>query len=282
MSSRLGFKTRAGQISSITQGGGPFDPDANTFIIATGIADSVIRNAVNQLVIDLKNFSLWSKITALYPFVGGTSTTHMYNLKDARNDNMAFRLGFVGGWTHTSNGVQGNGTNAYADTYFVLGYNMTNSLTTSNGISCGVYSLTNSQRQSLSFGGADGSFRGVSMALRWTDDGNYWAANSAQISATSITDSRGFFIVNRFSDTTVKLYRNGSAIQTVLSSQIIPPYYSSIFLNARNQPKGVPDIQWYDNRQYALFYIGFSMTDADIVNFYTAVQTFQTTLGRQV
>ena len=52
---------------------------------------------------------------ALYPFVGGTATSHKFNLKDPRDLDAAFRLQFNGGWTHNSNGVTPNGTNGYAD-----------------------------------------------------------------------------------------------------------------------------------------------------------------------
>jgi hypothetical protein len=76
-------------------------------------------NAVNQLVLDLKAASIWTKMKAIYPFVGGTASLHKWNLKDPRDLDAAFRLTFFGGWTHTTNGAQGNGTNSYADSFFI-------------------------------------------------------------------------------------------------------------------------------------------------------------------
>jgi hypothetical protein len=41
-------------------------------------------------------------------------------------------------------------------------------------------------------------------------------------------------------------------------------------------------MQNWSNRQYSFASIGDGLTDTEAANFYTAVQAFQTTLGRQV
>ena len=45
------------------------DSSAQDFINATGIADTIQQNAICDLVRDLKNYGLWSKMKAIYPFV---------------------------------------------------------------------------------------------------------------------------------------------------------------------------------------------------------------------
>jgi hypothetical protein len=45
------------------------DSSAQDFINATGIADTIQQNAICDLVRDLKNYGLWSKMRAIYPFV---------------------------------------------------------------------------------------------------------------------------------------------------------------------------------------------------------------------
>ena len=67
------------------------DTDAQAFITATGITDNTQKNSINQLVLDLKSYGVWSKIKAIYPFVGGTATTHKFNLKDPRDLDAAYR-----------------------------------------------------------------------------------------------------------------------------------------------------------------------------------------------
>lgn len=96
--------------------GNTYDPDALLFILAANITDSTQKQAVNSLVVSLKNYNLWGKIIALYPFVGGNATAHKYNLKDPRDLDAAFRLTFNGSTTHGVNGVT-FGINGYSNTY---------------------------------------------------------------------------------------------------------------------------------------------------------------------
>ena len=90
-------------------GGGGFDPDAQAFITAAGITDTTQKNAINTLVLDLKAYAIWPKFIAIYPYVGGTATTHKFNLVDPLDDNAAFRITWNGGVTHNANGITGNG-----------------------------------------------------------------------------------------------------------------------------------------------------------------------------
>jgi hypothetical protein len=92
------------------------DSDAQAFLTAAGITDPIISGAIDTLVVDLKAANIWSKMKAIYPMVGGSSSTHKWNLKDPRDLDAAFRLAFYGGWTHNSNGATPNGVNGYADT----------------------------------------------------------------------------------------------------------------------------------------------------------------------
>ena len=96
----------------------PIDADAQAFLTAAGITDPTITSAIDTLVVQLKADGIFTKMKAIYPFVGGTATTHKYNLKNPLDTDAAFRLVFSGGWTHSANGATPNGTNAFADTFF--------------------------------------------------------------------------------------------------------------------------------------------------------------------
>jgi hypothetical protein len=102
------------------------DPDATLFIQVSQITGSTQRGAIVDLVKDLKSNNLWSKMKAVYPMVGGTAETHKWNLKDPRDVDAAFRLTFTGGWTHSSTGAKGNGSNAWANTNLNARNNLTN------------------------------------------------------------------------------------------------------------------------------------------------------------
>ncbi|MFY8248217.1 MAG: hypothetical protein ACOVJ5_00770, partial [Gloeomargaritales cyanobacterium] len=97
-----------------------YDPDAQLFFNAQSGAGVTLtitqKDAVNQWVVDSKAIGIWTKFTAVYPMVGSTSTSQKFNLKNPLNTNAAFRLSFLGGGTHSSNGWQPNGINAYAET----------------------------------------------------------------------------------------------------------------------------------------------------------------------
>ena len=106
-------------INSFRFGGGApaVDPDAQAFITAASITDPTQQSAIDTLVTDLKGYGIWTKTKAIYPFVGGTASSHKFNLKDPQDTDAAFRLVFNGGWTHSVNGAQPNGVNGYADTF---------------------------------------------------------------------------------------------------------------------------------------------------------------------
>lgn len=89
----------------------PIDTDAQAFITAVGITDATIIDAINTFVTEAKAQGIWNDLDKIYPFVGGTSTAHRYNLKNALADGT-----FFGGVTHNSNGVTFNGTTGYFDT----------------------------------------------------------------------------------------------------------------------------------------------------------------------
>jgi hypothetical protein len=92
-------------------------PETQAFIGSTGISDTNIHNAINQLIADLKGASLWERMIAIYPFVGGTEHTHKFNLKEPFDDDASFRLVFHGTWEHTITGAAPDGTTAYAEMF---------------------------------------------------------------------------------------------------------------------------------------------------------------------
>ena len=106
-------------------GGGPaYDTDAQAFFTAVaGGGDTLTtteKDAVNQLVIDLKADSIWSDILYAYPLVGGTATAHKWNLKDPQDTDAAYRVTWGSVMAHNSLGILGtsNDPDSYGDTYY--------------------------------------------------------------------------------------------------------------------------------------------------------------------
>jgi hypothetical protein len=247
----------------------PCDTDAQTFNTNAGITGSTQQSAICQLVVDLKTYGLWTKMKAIYPFVGGTATTHKYNLKDPQDTDGAFRLVFNGGWTHTLNGAQPSGINSFADTKFNPNTHLT--------ISSAHFSKYN---RTLDLAGSkvDGAFDGGSVYFQQ----NYTIANGlignvAAVASYTATDTRGLFTVSRIATNAQKVFRNTSQV-AVNNTTITNIPSKFIYIGARHDAGPV----FLNTYQAAFASLGDGLTDVDISNLYTAVQAFQTTLGRQV
>lgn len=248
-------------------GGISIDPDAQAFLNAAGITDATITTAIDTLVIQLKAIGVWTKMKAIYPFVGGTATTHKFNLKNPADTNAAFRLVFSGGWTHSANGIQGNGTNAYADTFITP---LANLLQNSN--SFGFYSRTEIDGPFFDMGTFQSPW--TSMACRLSNM-FYCANNDNTYNEVANTSSLGFLISSRTALNDKKGYRNNIQIQSV--SQ-----FSTGLANGNIWIGALNSFGLYSPREYAFSFIGGGLNPTEAANYYTAVQAFQATLNRQV
>lgn len=251
------------------------DVDAQAFLTATGITDPTISSAIDTLVVDLKSYGIWSKLKAVYPFVGGTAATHKFNLKNPLDTNAAYRLVFNGGWTHSATGALPNGTNAYASTFF-----SPNFLTPSSG-HISYYSRTAAAASASGEIGVYTSNFLFHMHVRYTGDIFYGFVNTAGATAYGNSDSQGLFTATRRSSSDNEAYRNGGSIGTNtdgLGTVTIGNSFD-VVLGALNQ---VGVIGNYSSKQCAFSSIGDGLTGTENANFYSAVQTFQTTLSRAV
>ena len=250
-----------------------YDADAQAFITATGITDLTQKNAINQLVLDLKGYSIWTKMKALYPFVGGTATTHKYNLKNPLDTDAAFRLSFNGGWTHSSTGALPNGTNAYADTFITPSTSLS-----LNSTHISYYSRTSGATGYI-FGTNDVAvanrtlwqlFGGTNYMSVFTATGNFFSYSGA--------NSLSMLMVNRTASNLSNAWAAGvkKATSTNPSSALttLPLYIGA------NNTQGVAG--FFCNAQCAFSSVGDGLTDTDSSNLYTAVQAFQTSLSRNV
>jgi len=268
---RFGLRTRTGEASDILQSLSASDEDALAFINAAGITNLTQQQAIIDLVIDLKGFGLWTKMKAIYPFVGGTATTHKYNLKDPRDLNAAFRLVFSGGWTHSSTGALPNGTNAYAETYLTPSTSLSQ-----NSSHLSYYSRTNASTNSSEIGSiANDATRGIYLLYSYSGSA-FKSFNSAQSQRGSVfTPTTSLLIGSRINATNEKYYHAGALIDnlSVNSSSLIT---SSIWIGNANS------VANWSSKECAFASIGDGLTDQEAADLYTAVQAYQTTLSRNV
>lgn len=262
-------------INSMGSGAAAIDADALAFITAASITDNTQKTAVNKLVTDLKAYNIWTKMKAIYPFVGGTATSHKFNLKDPRDLDAAYRLVFNGGWTHSSTGALPNGTTAFADTklkpYVVL---------SSNSEHLSYYSRTTSNGTEVEIGAESGISYYSIVEIR-TAGTTYSQIQGGGYISYSDSDSKGFYIGNRTTISNQNSWKNGikKITGTNNSAGLVN---SNIYIGAFNNPRNINLITSYSTKESAFASIGDGLTDTEAANFYTAVQTYQTTLGRQV
>jgi len=243
------------------------------FATATGITDTTILGALNTFDLGLISNGLDTKMKAVYPFVGGSASTNKYNFFDARDLDIAYRLTFAGGWTHNSNGVTPNGTNAYANTNFKP------SNSTYTNFSFG-YNLKSNTYGYLCEFGLNDSGRGYKVHdFPYSDvAGNgFTAYGTGDVINYVDTSVASFITFTQFSNQ-LKRFENGTLINTVSNT---PPNLSlttlNYFISARNLDGSA---QFYSNRAKNFQFISDGLTDAESLTFRNLVNNMQITLGR--
>jgi hypothetical protein len=255
--------------------GSAFDIDAllffNRVTSAGGSLSLIERQAVNQLVVDLKSAGIWSSMKAIYPMVGASAAACAQNLKSS-----SFTGTFTSGFTFASTGVTGNGTSAYMST----GFNPLTECST-NGGCLGYYSRTNNGTLTMAEIGAISTVPNPEQyfQIHASVGGSTYLLPNVETNFISFANnnSSGFFQAFRTSNTTTGGKWNTNSYSSTGTSVETPNFEALVC--ARNS-NGTPN--FYSNRECAFAYFGDVITDTQASNFYTAVQAFQTTLGRQV
>lgn len=241
------------------------DPDAYNFIDAAGITDATQQAAISNLVINLKGAGLWTLLEAAYPLVGGSAFAHSWNLKNPST----YRVSWVGGMTHSSLGVIGNGS----------GYGNTTFRPTSlpqNSIHVGVYTRNTFSAGSRHISGLDRNTGIVYFdALSWFESlptsAPYAHLNSGNTAVTPGGINRttiGSIMLNRRDSTTVRGYVQGISTGTGGSNSV--GVYSNVLIFAGT------------DATYSFAHIGAGLTDAQAISLQNIIQTYQTALGRQI
>jgi hypothetical protein len=240
------------------------DSNALAFIDAAGITSPRQRAAINNLVIGLKADSLWTKMVAIYPIVGGTEAAHELNLKSS-----SFNINLSGSWAEPADqGMIPNTTTSTGDT----------------GIAANSLNI-NSHHMSVYINNGSGALNGLV--------GNGTSNNVLKLgfraikffSAGAIVDpslsfsSGAFLIGTRQSSTATKIFgkRDGNAFGQIGSTSATTP----VSLPSTNILIGGPTVgESTQGSQYAWFSVGSGLTDVDCQNLYNIVDDYQTALGR--
>lgn len=261
----------------------PFDADADAFLTRAGIttipADNTKRTAINNLTLSIKGAGLWSKMHAIYPFIGGNASAHSKNLKAD-----AYNITWYNTITHNSDGVTGDGS---------TGYGLTTGLTVSgvsgqNNFAGGVYCKTASPtiethlfgtiQTNANFGKWRSNGTGVVM---WTPAPNTASTNDHGDFPTGV-NFKNHFYVSRYSATEYitgqfGLGGNGNTVKT-FSSAAAGTYPLGI-LSASTGSVNAAGERSNANLAFAWFAQGLSFSEITALNGF--ITTYQTALSRQ-
>lgn len=242
-----------------------FDPNAGAFINATGIG-GIEAEAVNNLVLQLKDAGLWSQMRAVYPMVGGSAQTCKFNLVNPQDTDAAFRLTFAGTWTFDNNGAKPNGASGtYAETYATQ---TAANMTTTNG-HISYYSFTNSAAASEVEIGNGASGQETNLAANF--DGNFYVFYASAGGGTANTNSTGFYINNRAAST--EGWRNGTRLINTGNGALNSPNTFRLAM----QNDGTTN---YRNSKRGCAFASIGLTLNSPANFTNIVNNFCRTLGR--
>jgi len=254
------------------------------FLAATGISDTTIANALNTMDLALIANGLDTKMKALYPFVGGTATTHKFNFMNPADTNAAHRIFWAGGITHSATGVLFNGTTGYGNTNIIPSTTFSSLATSAICYYSRTSAIVNGQRDfsaftssgppSMSIGTNTGAF---------ISDNLYYATN--RLSA-AIANALGLLMGSRVSTTDHRTFKNGVQIgSTDVADNGPQPGLPTIplFIGAANvSASGATSASNFSTKEVSFAAASDGLTTTEAANLYTLVQNLQTSLSRNV
>jgi hypothetical protein len=262
-----------------------FDADAVAFFnrvtTAGGTLSTTEKQAVNQLVLDLKANSLWTPMKAVYPMVGASAAACAQNLKSA-----SFTGSFSSGWTFASTGVTGNGVSSFMNTGFNPSTQLSNNSINMSGYSRSQKYPNLSATPMIVFASLGSGTNLLDLEIINASNANKTASYIYDYDANkgilevATTSTLGFYTSVRSSTSSHKIYKNGSVIATsTTASNYNNGANLNLYFGALNNNGA---LLFSNDVIYAFASIGDGLTDTQASNLYTAVQAFQTTLSRNV
>jgi hypothetical protein len=249
------------------------DANANTYLVnSTNDGNATFKSAINQFVIDLKTNSLWTKMSRVYPFLGGTSAKCATDLVTGNNGT------FSGTFTYSANGPLPNGTNAYFDT----GLNATT--LTANNVHLSFDSFTNNAvAVDYDMGVSTNPASGIDnydLFIRRTGNTCGFDAGTfpnGRVSSTT-TDSLAYYVGSIVANNDRRLFRNGTQlnISTTSFTPTLPNFSFTIF----GLRKNLGGTDFYGSKGAKLATIGSGLTASEVTTLHTIRSTFQTAVSR--
>jgi hypothetical protein len=256
-----------------------FDADAaaylNAIILTGGTLSPTISAATNTLFTQLKGVGLYSKIFAFYPQLGASSGSNSINAKL----NTTYDLTWNGGFTWSSTGSTGNGTNGWANPNIPITTWITDPLS---------WHILAYQNTSNTPTGGDEHLLGsitTNGLLQLCNNnlglgGNYfYRAGDATAGIFTSSGQTGSFMINKAGTTTADYWRNTDKVYSINGGtspfdSTSPLAFWALYYS------GSIYIGSYANQTFSFICLGSGLSDGEAANLQTIINTFQTSLGR--
>jgi len=285
---------RLGLGLSISKNNGKFtgglDADAAAFIAVAGITDATQKTAIDNLYKDLKgqgannsSYDFYTRLTAFWLFVGGTSTSCSFNGKSPSSGN-TYNLTYSGAApTVNANGIKFNGINGYADTKVPQNL-ISNS---ANGLS--VYFRENIPNNEVQMGYLDTStYKATEIGMGYTSGintkffgGNKYDENFGATNYQSV-GINGLIRLNRTTSNNYKVYRNGSQTESFNYLSYNNTDTSTLVIGGVKKSSGGVQAFSIKTFCYADIMTSNSLSAAEELVYYNCIQAFQTALSRNI
>ena len=264
--------------------GETIDADALAFINAIGTLTETQQNAIVDLVEGLKTNGTWAKYHVIYPVIGGTSSTHKFNLKDPRNVDAANRLQFFGTITHDADGMQGDGSSGWANTYF----NASTGFASKDNTTFMAYINDNDAIANAAYPTMMGAYTNNSYAysMDLKVEGSTKSVgfrNTGSWSGyTSPTTVKGLWTMTRNNSLDTQLYQNTNLFRTETQSSSTGLPNQNLLLWNQNQGSDTTHSLLWSVRRMAFVAFGDGLSSTEIANDYAVIEAYQDALGRGV
>lgn len=253
-------------------GGASYDADAQAYFTAnTSITSDADKTAINDFYLGLKSDGIYTKIKAMYLLNWGSASACKWNLINPQDTNAAFRATFASGLTYSSTGITGNGTSGYINSNF----NPTGNVS-QNSFAIGFYCRTSTVTLTRTcIGGQSSTFRSSITPLNSSTVGSALINSGAGVNFSN-TNGQGFFQTTRLNNTQIIAGKNTTF--TTLSQTSTGLTNVNMFAFALN----FTTISNYFDGEGTFFYLASGLTQTEMTNFRTRVQTLMTYFGIQV
>lgn len=258
--------------------GSMIDPDAQSWrarVLANGgSASPATVRAVSNFAKATKAAGIWTKLNRINLFAGDQLAAALVPLKVGAGGLTDTNTNFVSGDYTQAAGLTGNGTSKRLDT---------GALANAYSSSSRHLMVYERVRSSSIFGTSIGSEQGAGVQ-RWGIQCTsptttiVYQSDATATSASKTSAPSGMMVGNNQSSITSDLYINGALAGTVGVAAPTPPALSQ-WVFALNRGGAAADISTATLAGYS---IGTALTAGEIAAYYTAMQAFQTALGRQV